>query len=108
MEAIRPCPEEQEGFIRRKCEKTNNRTRGYWPSHSNPENCVQREIFLTRDKVSKVTLGRATLWGIRSVVMFCFVFYLNFQLPIGLHISYATVSARGRWNLSKMLSKHLD
>ena len=55
MEAIRPCPEEQEGFIRRKCEKTNNRTRGYWPSHSNPENCVQRVIFQTRDRVSKVS-----------------------------------------------------
>ena len=51
VEAIRPCPEEQEGFIRRKCEKTNNRTRGYWPSHSNPEHCVQRVIFQTRDRV---------------------------------------------------------
>ena len=51
VEAVRPCPEEQEGVIRRKCEKTNNRTRGYWPSHSNPEDCVQRVIFLSRDRV---------------------------------------------------------
>ena len=32
------------------------------------------------------------LCGIRSVVMFCYVFFLKFQLQIGLHI--AAVSAQ--------------
>ena len=69
MEAIRPCPEEQEGFIRRKCEKTNNHTRGYWPSHSNPENCVQRVIFQTRDRVSKVASVEAWTNTIEVIMM---------------------------------------
>ena len=46
-----------------------------------------------------------TLCGVCSVVMFCFVFFLKFRLPIGLHSS-CCISPRTSWTCQKCFSKH--
>lgn len=51
MEAIRPCDSDQEGFVRHKCEQTNNRTRGYWSDIDDKSECVQASISKERDDV---------------------------------------------------------
>ncbi len=50
-EAIRPCPFGQEGFVRHKCEQTNNVTRGFWSNVVDRQGCVQVNISMERDIV---------------------------------------------------------
>ena len=50
---------------------------------------------------------RYTLWGVRSVGMFSFVFFVKFQLPIGLHNS-CTISPITGGTCSNCLTKRYD
>ena len=46
----------------------------------------------------------ATLWGVRSVMMLCVLFFLKFQLPIGQHSS-CCISPTAGGTFKKSLTK---
>ena len=79
----------------------------FWPTsggkltgrfrHCASSSCIHHDGQVLREIPSMATVlwlglggreGLPTLWGVPSVVMFCYVFSLKFWLPIGLHSSW--------------------
>ena len=54
-----------------------------------------------------IIMSLSTLWGVRSVVMFCFVFFQKFRLPVGLHNS-CSIGPMDNGTCQKCFSKHHD
>ena len=61
-----------------------------------------REDSSSPQTIRETKAENCTLSSILSVVMFCFVFFLKFWLPLGLHSSYC-ISQMASGTLKKMI-----
>ena len=50
-EAVRNCEAGQVGFVRHKCNPTNDDTRGYWATVTNSSDCVQKNLSVAEKHV---------------------------------------------------------
>ena len=70
-------------------------------------NCVQANGYLKWFVTHIIQQAFCTLWGVRSVVMFFFLFFQKSWLPIGLHNTYS-ISPTAIVTCQKCITKHHD
>ena len=80
-----------------------------WPGGRWPWSWCPRRYYcsINKDMKRRMRHENYTLLGIRSIVMFCYLFFRKFRLQIRLHIGYS-VNPTVVWTCQKCFTKHHD